>query len=368
MACLEASRALYARLGTEPTASRELSLPSFAIGAPLTQSLTYRASEAMCWAFLAHTQVNSGQVQPSLGSGRRALALAQESKNVWAQVVSTLCLTYGLLDAGVYEEALGLMHHTLALARTLPSMQIFLSFLTVFGSVYHALQQWDEARRTLAEAVAVAERLDLKRLYVPILSQLCMHAAAAGEWEAASQFALKAIALRQRAGAALIMLDFSRPYETEALLRWGEEGQARTALQGLGERLGNNRRFRLPYLRSRARLSAWEGQSEQAIGHLHEAAGLAADLGLPAEQWQIQATLARGYEAGGEPVQAHTAWAKAARIIAGLAQGIGDEARRSRFLAGRRFSRCCSRSRARRRRVRTTTRSKPSGEASAPAG
>src|ERR1700674_5881020 len=34
MLCLEASLALYARLGTEPTASRELSLPHFLLGSP----------------------------------------------------------------------------------------------------------------------------------------------------------------------------------------------------------------------------------------------------------------------------------------------------------------------------------------------
>ena len=57
-------------------------------------------------------------------------------------------------------------------------------------------------------------------------------------------------------------------------------------------------------------------------------------MGLPAEQWQIQAALATVYEAGGEPAQAHTAWAKASRIIGGLAEGIKDETLRARFLAG----------------------------------
>jgi len=90
----------------------------------------------------------------------------------------------------------------------------------------------------------------------------------------------------------------------------------------------------LLYLRSEALLSTWDEHREQAIGHLLEAAGLAADLGLPAEQWQIQATLGSVYEAEGECVQAHTAWAKAATIIGGLAQGIGDEELRARFLAG----------------------------------
>jgi hypothetical protein len=81
-------------------------------------------------------------------------------------------------------------------------------------------------------------------------------------------------------------------------------------------------------------LAAWERHREQAIDHLREAAGLAADLGLPAEQWQIQAALGALYEAGGEPAQAHTAFAEAARIIGELAEGIKDEALRARFLAG----------------------------------
>ena len=132
----------------------------------------------------------------------------------------------------------------------------------------------------------------------------------------------------------MILLDFSPQYETEALLRGGDESQAREALQRLGERLGLSRRFRIPYLQSLAVLSAWEGPREQAIGHLREAAGLAAEIGLPAEQWQIQAALGTVYEAGGEPAQARTAYGEAATIIQGLAEGIKDEALRARFLAG----------------------------------
>src|SRR5438067_7144183 len=115
MRCLEASLALYALFGTEQAASQELSLPSFAIGAPSTQPLTNRASEALCWALLAFAQVNGGQVQDSLRSGRRALALSKEIKNLWAQILSTVSLMSGLLEAGEYEEALGLLQHAVAL-------------------------------------------------------------------------------------------------------------------------------------------------------------------------------------------------------------------------------------------------------------
>ena len=334
MDCLEASLVLYASLGNEQSASRELSLPSFVIGAPLTQHLSNRASEAMCWGHLAFAQVNGGQVQPSLRSGRLALALSQEIKNVWAHIYSTLSLTQGLLEAGEYEEALGLIQHAVALARTLPLTVNFPRLLTVLGSVYQAIQQWEEARAGLEEAGAVAERLDLGPLRVPVLSQLCMHYVLAGEWEAAYRYAVKAIVLRKSTDMALIPWDFSPQYETEALLRAGEERQARAEVQRLGKRLGPYRRFRLPYLRSLAVLATWEGQREQAIDHLCEAAQLAAEIGLPGERWQIQAALGRVYEAAGEPAQAHTVFAEAERIIQGLAEGIKDEARRARFLAG----------------------------------
>jgi len=334
MDCLERSLALYALLGNEQIAARELSLPSFVIGAPLTQPLTNRATEAFCWALLAIAQIHAGQVHNSIGSGRRALALSKEIKNVWAQVDSTQCLTQGLLDAGVYEEALVLMQDGMALARTLPPMLNFMSFLAVLGRTYHAVQWWEEARRTLEEAEAVAKTLELGLHHVPVFSLLCMHYVQAGEWEAAYRYAVKALALRKSRDAALIPWDFYSHYETEALLRGGDERQAREEVHRLGERLGSNRRYRLPYLRSLATLTAWEGHSEQAIDHLREAAGLAAELGLPAEQWQIQEILGRLYRARGEQEQAHTAFGEAATIIQGLAEGIRDEALRARFLAG----------------------------------
>src|SRR5712691_1094006 len=334
MHALEGSLTLYALIGTEQAASQELSLPSFAIGAPPTQPLTNRASEALCWANLAFAQVHAGQVRDSIYSGRRALALSQESKNGSAYIYSTLCLAHGLLDAGAFEEALELMQHSVAQARTLPPTIIFQRFLIALGKTYHALQQWEEAHRTLAEAEALAETLDLGPLRVSALSQLCMHYVLANQWEAAYRYALKAITVRKSSDVASPVLDFYRQYETEALLRGGDERQARAEVQRLGECLGNYRRFRISYLRSLAVLAAWDGQPEQAIGHLTEAAQLAADLGLPAERWQIQAALARLYETVGKPTQAQTAFGEAATIIGELAEGIGDEARRSNFLAG----------------------------------
>ena len=225
------------------------------------------------------------------------------------------------------------MQDTLALARTLPPSINVQRFLMALGSTYQALQQWEEAEAALQEAEALAETLDLRPSRVPTLSLLCMHYALAGQWEEAYRYALKAIAVRKSYGMPLIGLDFYRPYETEALLRGGDECQARAEVQRLGEGLGSYFRFRIPYLRSLAVLAAWEGYSERAIDHLRAATQVAADLGLPAEQWQIQAALGKLYEAGGQPVQACTAFGEAARVIQELAEGIGDEALRTHFLA-----------------------------------
>jgi tetratricopeptide (TPR) repeat protein len=196
------------------------------------------------------------------------------------------------------------------------------------------MQQWQEADRAFEETVAVAMGGDLRQFRVSAFSRLCRHAVVAGEWEAACRYALQAIAERKHTVAALVWLDFSWHYETEAFLHTGQERQAQEAVHQLGERLGANRRFRIPYLRSLAVLAGWDGHDAQALTHLREAATLATEIGLPEEQWQIQARLARAYEAQGETAEARLAWAKAATIIQGLADGIKDETLRARFLAG----------------------------------
>src|SRR6266699_2096825 len=333
--CFEASLALYARLHTEQTTSQELSLAHFLSGAPLTQSLTNRAAEAFCWAFLSLAQAHVGQMLGSIRSGRRALALSQETRNVWAHFIGTFALVHALLDTGAYEEAFELMQDIVAPARTLPPTLLFQRFLTAQERTYHALQQWEEARSILIEADAMAETLGLGRLQALSLSQLCMNYGVTGEWEAAYHYAVQAIAIRKRAERALNMLDFSRQYETEALLRAGDERLAREEVRRLMEEPpGSNRRFRIPSLRSSAILAAWEGERQRAIGHLREAAQLAAEIGLPGEQWQIQAALGSVYETAGEQAQAQTAFGEAVRIIQELAVGITDETLRVRFLGG----------------------------------
>lgn len=59
---------------------------------------------------------------------------------------------------------------------------------------------------------------------------------------------------------------------------------------------------------------------------------IADELGLPGEQWQIQAVLGALFRKQGNNEQAENASVRAAAILYDLAERIQDEALRSRFL------------------------------------
>lgn len=104
---------------------RQLSLPSFVLGFSLTQRLTVRAAEALCWGRLALAQLHDGQVQQSVRSGHKAFAISKETRNVWSQANSSIFLAQALLEAGAYEEALGITHQAIELVRLEPQQKLF---------------------------------------------------------------------------------------------------------------------------------------------------------------------------------------------------------------------------------------------------
>ena len=95
---------------------------------------------------------------------------------------------------------------------------------------------------------------------------------------------------------------------------------------------------------SEALLTIWEGKKKRALDHLREAAELAEEIGLPAEQWQIRVLLGNLYDAEGEVCAGRH----------GLSKGRGarscgnwPKASRTRpsvraFSPGHRCTRCCS--------------------------
>jgi hypothetical protein len=164
------------------------------------------------------------------------------------------------------------------------------------------------------------------------LSKLCADRALAGDQEAAQLYALEASAIRAAAPARLIFFDFERRYETEVLLRSGEEGLAREDARRLGEGVGQNKRFRLVHLRMLTTLARWDGEIGGALTHLREAEALAQEMGLPDELWQIRAALGELHEEGGEAERAGEAFLRAAETLQSLADRIDDPALRESFL------------------------------------
>ena len=205
------------------------------------------------------------------------------------------------------------------------------------GNAYQALLALEEAREAYEEALTVAQAAASPKWKAFVAPHLCANRVLAGDWEGAHAYAKESVAAREEMPAALIWMDFERYYEVEALLRGGDGEVARETVQRFGEQVGENGRYRIPYLRSLAVLSRWEG--ETAIECLLEAKALAEEIGLPGELWQIQAEIGELRAERGETKEAQQAYLKAAEIAQSLAQRVTDGNLRERFLSASKVQR-----------------------------
>jgi hypothetical protein len=140
------------------------------------------------------------------------------------------------------------------------------------------------------------------------------------------------MAIRSAAPARLIFFDFERHYETEVLLRSGEESLAREDARRLGESVGQNKRFRLVHLRMLTTLARWDCDIGGALACLREAEALAQEIGLPGELWQIRAGLGELHEERGDEERARDTFSRAAEVLRSLAGRIDDPALQASFL------------------------------------
>lgn len=163
------------------------------------------------------------------------------------------------------------------------------------------------------------------------LGELCALHAVAGEWSQAHDYA-RQIAQAQ-ADKPLLSGALTGWYETEALLRGGDEELARAEVEQVAGIVGNNCRYRLILLRSQAVLAQWDGDAAQTITHLEAALALAQEMELPGDEWPILGELGRLYAERGDPAQAQQAYQEAAAIIRRLAATIDEANLRAGFLA-----------------------------------
>jgi hypothetical protein len=143
--------------------------------------------------------------------------------------------------------------------------------------------------------LALAETIAVRSYQVLATSRLCANRALAGDWKSAYTYALEAVAVRKDIETWLLSIDLIRYFETEALLRGGDEESAREDVQRLGARISTNRRQRLLYLRALPTLAEFDGETREALASFQEAAVLANEIGLPGELWQIAVALGEVY-------------------------------------------------------------------------
>ncbi len=242
-------------------------------------------------------------------------------------------LALALIETGDYEEALYVAREGLAAARSVGYAPRMMLNLLVLGDALRALFRLREAGEIYREIAGVVFPPEYRAL---VHSKLCAVAALAGDWEEGHAEALLAARLRDEApiqGSGAL----HRHLEDEALLRGGSEYLAREQIkrfgEAVGEAVGENRRLRLAYGRALAVMRRWEGDGRAAIEHLQEARGLAGEIGLPGELWQIEASLGELHAELGNRAEAHRSRFRAAETVRRLADGIRDRELRQRFLS-----------------------------------
>jgi tetratricopeptide (TPR) repeat protein len=297
-----------------------------------------KAMEIQCLRIIAYDRVLQGRLSEGIQVAREVLGMSRELHER-AEALGSWVLGLGLSEIGEYEEALEFCRRGTELARKLPNAFLLWLNLAHLGWVYEALLALEEARKIHEEALNLRGALGPQG-EVSSSNRLCAVAALSENWEDAYAHANRA---HQGRTSMDVLGNLSLHYKVEALLRGGDEKSAREEVRELAERGEVNERERVAYLRSLAVLSEFEGDTQRAIKHLHEALTLAQKIGLPGELWKIESKLGELHERRGEAEQAREAFSGAAQTLRMLAQKIEDEELKEGFLSAPRVRRVLGR-------------------------
>lgn len=294
----------------------------------------YRSGQAKCLATQGIVEICRGQPRTAVDLARQAIDIAHDLPS---GPLPRFVLAMALTEVGEYEEALRLAGSDAdsgakALGRL---MAIWTSVM--LAHVRHSSFEFARSAELLERALAIAEKLGAGLWSILPMSYLCANRALASDWAGAQEAAIRIMSIRDSTEPRLMPLDFCRHYETEALLRGGQEALAREDAQLFGEHLARsaqNRRFELVHCRMLAKLEHWSGEIEESLIHLRRALFLAREMGLKGEEWQIAATLGEAYRASGDDAAAESQLRYAETIVQDLAgQMSTDTLVRERFLS-----------------------------------
>jgi tetratricopeptide (TPR) repeat protein len=284
--------------------------------------------EVQFLAVLAYDRILQGHLREGIDIARLSLDISRELHER-AEATGSLALGLGLVEIGEYEKGLDRCRRGTELARKAQNPVVLWHNLDHLGRAYAALLGLERARRVREEMLKVAAHAGPQ--YEAFSStRLCEVAVLSEDWEGAYAHARRA----HEAGTSFDVFDgLYLHYGFEALLRGGDERLAREEVSRFAERAKANKRDRIAYLRCLAVLSEFEGDTQRALDRLRGAEALAEKIGLPGELWQIQCKIGELHERRGDEGEAREGFSLAAQTLRMLAQKIGDEDLRERFLS-----------------------------------
>ncbi len=297
----------------------------------LYAALENRTMEVDCLCVIANASIYGGQPHAGIEAARMAHAINLKIENVVGQLYSGFHLAIGLLEIGAYTEALVLAQRGLVIARTQGAPAFLSVCLTLLGKVHRAMLNLESAHAAHLEALSYNASLASRSFTGMIVAELCADSALENRWIEAHHYAAQGQEAREMFFHLYTGLTFW--FETDALVRMGDVEQAAQDVRHVKEHIGSSRRYRLPYLRAEAVLASYQGEIDQALGYLSEAAQLAEDIGLPGEAWRVQAALGEMYQHRGSEEMASQAFARACEVLLFLAGKMEEEQQRTTFLS-----------------------------------
>jgi DNA-binding SARP family transcriptional activator/tetratricopeptide (TPR) repeat protein len=295
----------------------------------LFNDLGNRPRQADSLRILASIRISLGRPQEAIIDGQASLDICLDIENDWRQANGSHILGKALCEQGLYTRALDIVQAGLTKARTCQYPPLLIFNLVVLGEIYRMLFCLDDAYQAHLEAESIVQKLDAPWITEIVVNQVCADCVLMEDWQTATTYAHKALATRNYVSVHTVPI---LRYTTEALLRSGEVEAACDDVQSYGAEIGTYRRYRPGYLQAEALLAGWHNEWGRAGDCLQQAVQIAADIGLPGEQWMISAELAQAYHHAGQYELMADAYTNAAAIIRQLAEKIENTHVQTSFL------------------------------------
>ena len=322
----------YAKHGPFPPSQLAQALEHAHASQEIFSELGNRAMEVDSITLAGSVKIHLGQSPAAVEIINMAREISREIGNSWGQSNTAFNLARAQFECGHYEEAFSLIHESLDLARDQELTYLVAGILSVRGGMYREICALEKAIADHKNARSIFGESPNPHVRGILDLDLCADYVFGAEWEKATRFAEKTLTSNSR---SWLFGSLGQWCLVEALGRAGKTDRAEEAAARFGRQIGDNPRYRITHLRSRAAVADCCGETGQAVESLEKAATLADKLNLPGESWQIRAKLGEYYHDMGETSRSREVRKQAAGIAYRLGQRLSAEDQRDTFLASR---------------------------------